>query len=85
MKVLVLGGDGYLGWPTAMHLSAAGHDVGVADNFLRRQMVMEVGSGSLTPVQTLHERVRAWRDLSGTELDLFVGNLVDAAFVEDIF
>ena len=68
-----------------MHLSAAGHDVGVADNFLRRQMVMEVGSDSLTPVQTLHERVRAWRDLSGTELDLFVGNLVDAAFVEDIF
>ncbi|MBA2311960.1 MAG: NAD-dependent epimerase/dehydratase family protein [Actinobacteria bacterium] len=85
MKILVLGGDGYLGWPTAMHLSAAGHVIGVADNFLRRQMVMEVGSGSLTPVQTLHERVRAWRDLSGTELDLFVGNLVDAAFVEDIF
>ena len=81
----MLGGDGYLGWPTAMHLSAAGHDVGVADNFLRRQMVMEVGSGSLTPVQTLHERVRAWRDLSGSELDLFVGDLVDAAFVEDIF
>ena len=49
MRVLVLGGDGYLGWPTAMSLSAHGHEVAVADNYLRRQMVSESGSDSLTP------------------------------------
>ena len=47
MRILILGGDGYLGWPTAMHLSARGHDVTVVDNYLRRQMVTESGSDSL--------------------------------------
>jgi UDP-sulfoquinovose synthase len=80
-----LGGDGYLGWPTAMHLSAAGHDVAVVDNFFRRGMAVEVGAGSLTPIQTLHERVRAWREVSGRELEMFVGDLTDPSFVDEVF
>jgi UDP-sulfoquinovose synthase len=65
VRVLVLGGDGYLGWPTAMSLSAHGHDVAVVDNYLRRQMVAEAGSDSLTPVLNLGQRAKAWHEVSG--------------------
>jgi len=85
MKILILGGDGYLGWPTAMHLSAAGHDVAVVDNFLRRGMSIEVGAGSLTPLQSLQERVRAWREVTGNEIRPFVGDLTDPYFVDEVF
>jgi UDP-sulfoquinovose synthase len=84
-KILVLGGDGYLGWPTAMDLSAAGHDVTVVDNFLRRAMATELGAESLTPIQSLNERVRAWNELSGRDIAIFVGDLVDPSFVMDVF
>jgi UDP-sulfoquinovose synthase len=85
VNILILGGDGYLGWPTALHLSALGHEVAVADNFLRRYMVMELGAASLTPVQSLHQRVRAWKELSGKEISTFIGDLTDASFVSDLF
>jgi UDP-sulfoquinovose synthase len=84
MNILVLGGDGYLGWPTAMHLSSLGHDVAVVDNFLRRGMSIELGAGSLTPVRSLQERVTAWRDLSGREIATFVGDLTDPSFVDQV-
>jgi UDP-sulfoquinovose synthase len=83
--VLVLGGDGYLGWPTAMSLSASGHDVAVVDKFLRRAMSTELGAGSLTPIQSLQERVRAWRELSGQEISYWIGDLMDAPFVDRVF
>ena len=57
MRVLVLGGDGYLGWPTAMYLSARGHDTAVLDNGVRRQYDHELGSGSLVPIESLRTRV----------------------------
>jgi UDP-sulfoquinovose synthase len=85
VKILVLGGDGYLGWPTAMHLSAAGHEVAVVDNFLRRAMATELGSESLTPIQSLGERVRAWKEVSGNGISFFHGDLADAQFVDDVF
>ncbi len=85
MRVLILGGDGYLGWPTAMHLSEAGHDVAVVDNFLRRQMSIELGAGSLTPIQSLHERITAWKEVSGKEIELFVGDIADGQFVDEVF
>jgi UDP-sulfoquinovose synthase len=81
----VLGGDGYLGWPTAMNLSSAGHDVTVVDNFLRRAMATELGAESLTPIQSLNERVRAWKEVSGRDIESFVGDLVDPMFVSDVF
>ena len=77
MRVLVLGGDGYLGWPTAMSLSAHGHDVAVADNYLRRQMVTESGSNSLTPILNLPQRAAAWQEVSGRSIDVHLIDLCD--------
>ena len=84
MRVLVLGGDGYLGWPTALHLSARGHDVGIADNFVRRQYDRELGVESLVPIHTLDERVDRWNELSGRRLQTYVGDLCDAGFVHSM-
>ena len=81
MKILVLGGDGYLGWPTALHLSRRGHEVGVVDNFARRHYDLEMGVDSLVPVRTLNHRIRTWREVSGLSIDSFVGDLTDADFV----
>ena len=81
----MLGGDGYLGWPTAMDLSAAGHEVAVIDNFLRRSMSIELGAGSLTPIQSLPERASAWREVSGNEIAIHVGDLTDPQFTDAVF
>src|ERR1700728_1081046 len=81
MKILVLGGDGYLGWPTALHLSETGHDVAVADDFARRQYDYELGAESLVPIEPLQTRIAAWRDVSGKAIGLYIGDLVDAEFV----
>jgi UDP-sulfoquinovose synthase len=80
MKILVLGGDGYLGWPTALHLSERGHDVAVADNFARRQYDYELGAESLVPIEPLQTRIAAWREVSGKNIGLYIGDLVDAEF-----
>ncbi|QYJ14483.1 hypothetical protein Rxycam_00279 [Rubrobacter xylanophilus DSM 9941] len=81
MKVLVLGGDGYCGWPTALHLSDVGHEVIIVDNFVRRQIDHELGVQSLTPIRPLSERVRAWKEVSGQEIGVEVGDLLDWEFV----
>src|SRR5258705_384993 len=65
MKILVLGGDGFCGWPTALRLSATGHDVVVVDNFVRRRIDDELGTQSLTPIRDLVDRIAAWRTVSG--------------------
>ncbi|HEY2670307.1 MAG TPA: NAD-dependent epimerase/dehydratase family protein [Rugosimonospora sp.] len=80
MRILVLGGDGYLGWPTALHLSECGHDVGIADNFVRRTYDHELGVQSLVPIEPLSIRVRAWQEVSGKQLETYVGDLTDAEF-----
>jgi UDP-sulfoquinovose synthase len=80
MRILVLGGDGYLGWPTALHLSAVGHDVAVADNFARRGYDQELGVTSLVPIAALERRVAVWRHLTGNEITTFVGDLTDPVF-----
>src|SRR4030088_1811086 len=84
MRILVLGGDGYLGWPTAIHLSAAGHEVAVSDSFVRRTYDSELGVESLVPISTLDERVAAWAELTGKELGVYVGDLCEAAFVHSM-
>jgi len=81
LRILVLGGDGYLGWPTALHLSRRGHDVGVVDNFARRQYDFEMGVNSLVPVAHLQQRVRTWEQVSGLTIEPLVGDLTDADFV----
>ena len=84
MQILVLGGDGYLGWPTALHLSALDHEVAVCDNFARRGYDEEMGVESLIPIATLEERVAAWREVSGKDIKSYVGDLCDPAFVHQM-
>jgi UDP-sulfoquinovose synthase len=79
-----LGGDGYLGWPTALHLSTAGHEVAVADNFVRRQWDVELGVESLVPIKTLSERVKRWHEVSGKKMAEYIGDLCDGDFVEQM-
>ncbi|HXX89396.1 MAG TPA: NAD-dependent epimerase/dehydratase family protein [Acidimicrobiales bacterium] len=85
MRILVLGGDGYLGWPVALHLSRRGHDVGVVDNFVRRQYDSEMGVESLVPIVSLQRRVRTWEQVSGHCIEVFAGDLTDADFVDTTF
>src|SRR5438045_694341 len=85
MRVLILGGDGYLGWSTAMHFSQRGHEVAVVDNFLRRQMHMERGTDSLTPIVSLHERINVWKSLTGKSIAKYIGDLQSWDFVERTF
>jgi UDP-sulfoquinovose synthase len=84
MRILVLGADGYLGWPTALHLSAAGHEVAVLDNFARRGYDRELGVESLVPIESFDARVRAWREVSGRTLTPYVGDLTDASFTTEV-
>ncbi|MGH3979023.1 MAG: NAD-dependent epimerase/dehydratase family protein [Pseudonocardiaceae bacterium] len=83
MRILVLGGDGYLGWPTALHLSDRGHDVAVLDNFARRCYDDEMGVRSLVPIEPLHRRVDVWQEVSGKRVEVLVGDLCDAEFTVD--
>lgn len=83
-RVLVLGGDGYLGWPTAMSLSMAGDRVAIVDNLAKRHWELELGVEPLFPVPTLHERARAWSELTGRQIELHVGDLTDYAFIEGV-
>ncbi|MGD0321777.1 MAG: NAD-dependent epimerase/dehydratase family protein [Acidimicrobiales bacterium] len=84
MRILVLGGDGYLGWPTALHLSARGHEVAIADSFVRRNYDFEMGTESLVPIRSLRQRVRTWELASGLHIETFVGDLTEAEFVYSV-
>jgi UDP-sulfoquinovose synthase len=84
MKVLVLGGDGYCGWPTSLHLSDAGHEVVIVDNFVRRTIDHELGDESLTPIADPKERVKAWWEVSGQTIGLEYGDLLDWEFVSEV-
>lgn len=64
-KIIVLGGDGFCGWPTALHLSDIGHDVIIVDNLSRRKIDVELGCDSLTPIKSIEERCKAWNEVSG--------------------
>src|SRR3954471_1904613 len=82
MKILILGGDGYCGWPTALHLSDAGHEVAIVDNLCRRRFDLEeLGETSLTPIRSLDERVQAWQELSGKPIAVLIGDLLDYDFL----
>jgi UDP-sulfoquinovose synthase len=84
MKVLVLGGDGYCGWPAALHLSDAGHEVVIVDNLIRRSWDDELDAESLTPIASLDDRVAAWQEVSGLPLGAEVGDLLDWEFLIDL-
>ncbi len=86
MRILILGGDGYLGWPTAMRFSNRGHDVHVVDNYLRRRAHREAGTDSLTPIpDDLPARVAAWHEITGRTIGVTEGDLCDWPIVEAVF
>jgi UDP-sulfoquinovose synthase len=84
MRVLILGGDGYLGWPTATYLSARGHEVAVVDNMARRGYDNELGAESLVPIAALQERVALWQALSGHAIAAHIGDICDYSFFEPV-
>jgi UDP-sulfoquinovose synthase len=84
MKVLVLGGDGYCGWPTSLHLSDVGHEVVIVDNCVRRTIDHELSAASLTPISDIKERVKAWGEVSGQTIGFEFGDLLDWEFLSDV-
>lgn len=81
MKVLVIGGDGYCGWATALYLSNRGYEVGILDSMVRRHWDLELGVDTLTPIATIQHRIQRWQDLTGKKIDLFVGDITSYDFL----
>ncbi|MCI5130555.1 MAG: NAD-dependent epimerase/dehydratase family protein, partial [Candidatus Electrothrix sp. EH2] len=84
MRVLILGGDGYLGWPTAMYLSSKGHDVAVADNYLRRNLCRQYNVEPLFSPPNLFERVGLWEQLSDKKIEVHIGDCCDYSFLSSV-
>jgi len=84
MRILVLGGDGYCGWPTSLYLSRRGNTVAIADNYSRRLWDYELGAQTLTPIRSLPERLRAWERLTGNQIQSFVGDVVNYDFLSEV-
>ncbi len=82
MRVLVIGGDGYCGWATALYLSNKGHDVAILDNLVRRLWDMELQSETLTPIAPIQTRLQRWKDLTGKDIKLFIGDVNNYPFLE---
>src|SRR3989441_12186385 len=85
MRIAVLGGDGYCGWPTALYLSQRGNQVAIVDNFYRRLWDHELGAMTLTPIRPLPERLRTWQRLTGRAVESFVGDVTDYEFLSEMF
>ncbi|WP_373031366.1 NAD-dependent epimerase/dehydratase family protein [Sulfurovum sp.] len=85
MHVLILGGDGYLGWPTAMYFSKRGYEVTVVDNYFRRNSCTELDVGMLYPIPSLVERAKIWHELTGQEIKVVIGDLTDAEVMRSLF
>lgn len=83
--VLILGGDGYLGWPTAMHFSNRGYKVTVVDNYMRRNACTELDTGMLYPVPTLIERAKIWHEKTGHEIKVVIGDLAEPEMMRSLF
>ena len=75
MKIIVLGGDGFCGWPTALHLSNAGHEIAIVDNLSRRNIDNELGVQSLTPISSIFTRIDTWKEVTGKSLEFFNFNI----------
>ncbi len=81
MKVLVIGGDGYCGWATALYLSNRGYEVGILDSLVRRHWDAQLCVETLTPIAPIQQRIQRWKDLTGKSIDLYIGDLTDYAFL----
>ena len=83
MKVLVIGGDGYCGWATALYLSNRGYEVGILDSLVRRHWDMELCVETLTPIAPIQTRLQRWKDLTGKTIELFLGDINNYTFLEN--
>ena len=77
MRILILGGDGFCGWPTSLHLSACGHEVAIVDNLARRNADVELEADSLTPITPIGTRLAVWQELTGREIPFHRLNVAD--------
>ena len=84
MKIMILGADGYLGWPTALHLSNRGHDVIAVDNCLKRKVADEINVNSITPIASLEERVSSWNNGTKHLIKLCIGDVCDYGFISNL-
>ncbi|QHS21511.1 NAD-dependent epimerase/dehydratase family protein [Virgibacillus sp. MSP4-1] len=84
MNIIVAGGDGFCGWPTALYLSKKGHDVSILDNGVRRKIDDELHSNSVTPISSLEERVDKWKELTGKEIRTYIGDLNHYDFLREV-
>ncbi|MEY8002022.1 NAD-dependent epimerase/dehydratase family protein [Clostridium sp. Mt-5] len=85
MNIIVAGGDGFCGWPTALYLSKQGHNVVIVDNLVRRKIDRELGSNSVTPIASLKRRVNKWKELTGKEIKIYIGDLNHYDFLSEVF
>ena len=81
MRVLVIGGDGYCGWATALYLSNKGYEVGILDSLVRRYWDAQLGAETLTPIASIQQRIDRWYELTGKKIDLFIGDINDYPFL----
>lgn len=85
MRILILGGDGYLGWPQALYLSHKGHEILIFDNLQRRHFDLEWNFASLAPIFSLQERVAAWQEISGRRIQFCIGDTTDYEAISRVF
>lgn len=85
MRVLILGGDGFLGWPTAMDFAAQGHEVCVIDNYLRRHIAQQTRSEALIPTPNLHDRADIFQAVSGCRIQVEIGDCADYRTMTRLF
>jgi len=82
VRILVVGGDGYCGWATALYLSERGHDVAIADSLIRRHWDATLGIDTLTPIAPIRHRVAKWHELTGKQIPVYIGDICDYPFVQ---
>lgn len=85
MRILILGGDGYLGWAQSLYLSSKGHDIFIFDNLMRRHFDLEHNFASLLPISTLQKRVLAWKEVSGRQIHFRIGDTTDYETLAEVF
>jgi len=83
VKVLVVGGDGYCGWATALYLSERGYEVAIVDSLVRRHWDLTLGVDTLTPIAPIRQRADRWYELTGKKIDVYIGDICDYPFVQD--
>lgn len=84
-RVMVIGGDGYCGWATALHLSNKGHEVAIVDSLIRRLFDHQLGLDTLTPISSIHNRLRRWKSLTGKSIELYIGDICEFEFLSETF